>query len=810
LTVTGGNVLGLYLHGSGGYAFVALLCAAAIPWTLNSLLVLLTKNLLPAVVPYLTTLLGVAAAWVALSAAFIRMNGAKVTPKGLLDAGVRLFVRGGAGALATVLSIHTLNLYFAGALDSLQATSPLLLLLVIVLVGLVESAGIALFLWIALGNKLKGIKDVQRLSIVAAGLFVALTAIPALLEAYSFAFAWTYASAPAKLAGIAIVALLKWLAIHPALCICASGSGGAALLGSGPFAGPGAAGKAALIAASAVLAASCVLTVMPSISYDPAEAVLSQVGDMIEQGDLYLMKGDLIGASASYRHAIARRDAWRTVLSGDGYLWQETKGTYNDTAVRLIYIEENKTLDRYLYSWILSSDCPVEFYVIYLDSLKEKEEALIAASRERDPENVTGLGEVDEDRRKDILLYLVLNGIWSGNAVMRADFDDEGAAALLVRLAEGYEEELSLREGVMLYGELVASGGVLSKEMAYGAVSIAARHPDNAYLQWMAMELGSSYTNDLGGNYYDEAAEAALLYDALFAEANPDAPDSEVIAQKYATATALMKCQRLKEAKDMLAEAIRKYDDHALRLLHMAVLYRGGEFEECARLAEAMVAKDGFDPEAMGLAMISRALNGELSASVTHALSLSKAAREGDRLVACDAMLLYFAHGIGGANIGDKRFPNEHRKYNMLSDDDKTLLERDPLLSNMLLAFCRLQEKKHEEAMDHVEAALRLGPGWPSLHYIKGAILFELLDYEAAIDSFLTAVSINRVNPGAWFMLGHCYDRLERYQDSLNAFTTVIEYIPNSEHMLDHYGLAYHSRKAINDLQRHVGKEAMP
>jgi len=788
-----------YFHKSGGLVFCAMICVSIVPWLLNALFVLRNNNVISPYTPYMTFILGAVAAWIVLSAAVMLVRKTRFSPKNFCVTCAGLFLRGGAGALAVMLLFFTAKMYLAEDLDRWQVNSPLIVFILILAAGLVESFGVAFFTRLALKTEKKEAKSIQKLLLATAGFFIALTVIPAALELLSPLFLWTYASIPAKAAGMMIAVLLQWCALQPVFIFSVSIN--REETDAVPLMGPGIMRKIAAIASAAVLAASGVFAFIPAAPKSPADMVMHQVGDMIKQGDLYLIEGDLLGAAACYRYAATRHDAWKVVLSGEGNVWRTVRDTYNDTAVQLLNMEASETQERYLYSWILTADCPIEYYIYYLDSIQEKVDKRIESGKSAD------LDEETKERRKDILLYLILNDIWSGSVVTRSSFDDDQAEELLERLAE-YDEELSIREGVTIYSHLVANGGVLEFDMAKSAVTIAERHPESLYLQWMAMELGSSYTNDLSpGNVYNEAAEAAMLYDKLFQEQNPDAPDFVMIAHKYEVGLALMKCQKLAEAKELLTDAIKEYDDPSLRLLHISVLFRNNEFEECATLAEAMYAKEG-NPESLGFAMLARVFNGEYSESLKHALLLSAAAQKGECLPVGDALLYTYAQAISGAYVGNKQMPNYHRRFNVFSDEDKLLLEKDQLLNNMILASLRWQEKKYEEAENHIEAALKIGRDWSNLHYIKGAILFEQGNHEAALDSFLESVSLNRVNPGAWFMLGHVYDRLERFPESLHAFTTVIEYIPNSEHKLDHYGLAFHARKAIIDLQKYMDKEA--
>jgi tetratricopeptide (TPR) repeat protein len=220
-----------------------------------------------------------------------------------------------------------------------------------------------------------------------------------------------------------------------------------------------------------------------------------------------------------------------------------------------------------------------------------------------------------------------------------------------------------------------------------------------------------------------------------------------------------------------------------------------------------MLSGEGDNQESLGLAMLARGMMGELSASLRHALKLSAAAQASDNPAIGDALLFTYAQGLSGVYISNKTFPS---RYDRLSDEDRSLLEKDPLLENMILSCWQWQKKTYDEALASAGKALAIGNGWSNLHYIRGCVLVDQKKYENALDEYLTTLSLNRVNPVAWFMLGHTYDRLKRYEESAAAFSAVLEYIPNSDHNLDYYGVALHAEWAIRDLRDYVGKEVLP
>ena len=768
---------GYYTHRGGGFLLSALLCAGLLPLLLNALLLVTTKTLLPQVVPLLTQGFSAVLAFGLFSDAVLLARGKKFSPVGMAGTCAALFT-GGGGALVALLLFTAAKLYLAPVFAPFRADNPLIALLIIAIAAALESLVVAFFAARAIGRGglLSGFVSVLLgglLLLAARYLAPALCAVPATLG-------WTAPSLPAQAAQLIATALLQWLVLQPLLVRLVRGNAEAE---ERPL------NKMSAAVIGALVLALSVVTLLPGLFQTPGVQIDRQIDNLIDRGDRYIAEGDLFSAAASYKTAIARRDAWGVVLLGQGSLWGAVQQMPHTDISRLLLTVQDKTEDRELYPLLLTQDCPTEFYAYYLQYAKEavKSDKQLAA------------------RQRDIVMLCLLKGIYSGQAVTQASFTPSQAKRQLNAL-ENFDEELDIRRGAVVYSDLAANGGVLTLAMAESAVALAEKYPKSIYLQGMAMELGAAYTNDLFGNCYAGAIVAAQRFDALYKKEYPKATAEEQMTAKATVAIALMKCRALPEAKKLLTDAMQAIDMPQLKLLYASCLYRMNELEECAEIAESF---GNSHPEALGLAMLARGVLGETEQSLRHARALSAAAQTDADILKADYMLYAYAQGLAGTALGDKHFP---QRYARLGEEDLALLAEDALLESTVQACVLWQEKSYAQALAAADKALSLAEGRPNLYFLRGAILFEQNEYEAALADFLTTLSLDRVNPTAWFMLGHCYDRLQRYEESAAAFDRVLAYIPNSDHALDYYGIALHAERAVAELQSYMGtgKENQP
>ncbi|WP_148509897.1 tetratricopeptide repeat protein [Hungatella hathewayi] len=767
--------VGIYAHPGGSCLFAALLSVSLLPWLLNAGLVMLSKNLLPAILPLVTFLMGIVLGWIFLACAVLHAQAERLTLKGIFACCINLFVRGGGFALIVMFGFYWIHSLIARIYEQSDLIPPVAALILQFVLPVLSSVLIACFLLRVLerqkspGGLIKtvGLILIARYAAPAIALFL-LMLIPGILDSLS-----------GTAVRMILTAMLQWCALMPLLAWLPQQKQRDALQISGSRE------KRLAIAAVGTLTVFCVLSAVMALPQNPKDAAIRQISSMTAEGDRFAAQGDLLTASACYRLAINRRDAWRAALSGDGYDWNAC----NDEAVRLLRADVQNLQNSYLYSWLLTQDCPNDYYAFYLDFIRE------SAKTEEDA----------AQRQRDILIDCVQSGIWTGSYTTRSALSDKQAEKLQAEI-EALSAALDSRKSVMLYSDLAANGGVLTLDLAKRAVALAEEYPQDLALQGSAMELGCSYTDDLHENCYEGATAAAKRFDALFEQKNPDPTPHDYEAEKVMVAYNLMKIQQIEDAKSLLSDAVSKSDSVALRYLLATCHYRTGDYEVCAGMAEAIYAENPGHQQSLGLAMLARGLNGQLTESLSHALDLSKQAQSGNGVVG-DSMLSTYARGMAGFYISRKQFP---QRYDSLSDEDRARLEGDPLLYNMVLSSWQWGRKEYDDALSSSNEALKLCPEWPGLYYIQGCILFEQKNYQDAVEAFEQSVMISQNNPSAWFMLGQTLDRLELYELSVNAFQRVMELVPNSDHEVDKFGLALHAEWAVRDLQDYVGEGEKP
>ncbi|MBU9728455.1 zinc ribbon domain-containing protein [Diplocloster modestus] len=766
-----------YAHPSGGFLFAALLSLRLFPYLLNAGMVMLFKNLLPVLLPLTVSFLGIVAGWALLACAVLRVRGEGLSTNKIAACALELFARGGGAALLVLFCFRFIDHFITYLYGQTELLHPVVMLIFQLILPLGSSALIAFLI-------IRGFATQRRAGVflAAAGLILAAKYVAPMAAGLVLAILPGMSeSLSGMTVGYILTALLQWLVLLPLLMESQA-------QGQKEDAPAQKSNRMSIVTAGA-LAVLCVVSAIQVLPQNPKDAVKKQISEMVAEGDRFAADGDLLSASACYRYAIARRDAWRVVLSKEGSLWGSIQQTYNDEAVRLLQVEADHSQDSHLYSWLLTQDCPGDYYAYYLDSIRETAKTDGEAAK----------------RQHDILLDCMQNGIFTGSFVTRSALSDRQAKKLLEEI-NAMDENLDSRRSVMLYSDLAANGGVLTLDLTKRAVALAEQYPTNLALQGSAMELGCSYTDDPPQDYHEAAAAAAKRFDTLYEKQNPNPAPHDYEAEKVMVAFNLMKIQKIDEAKKILSVAAAKSDSIALRYLLATCHYRASEYEVCAEMAEAIYAGNPGHQQALGLAMLARGLNGQMTESLTYALELSEQARSGNPVIG-DTMLSTYARGMAGTYISRKQFP---LRYGDLSDADKARLEGDPLLGPMVLSSWQAARREYDDSLISAEQALAVCPEWPSLYYLKGNILFEQKIYREAADAYGQSVLLNQGNPSAWFMLGQALDRLELYDLSANAFQHVLELVPNSDHEVDKYGLALHADWALQDLQDYVGEEKKP
>jgi len=99
--------------------------------------------------------------------------------------------------------------------------------------------------------------------------------------------------------------------------------------------------------------------------------------------------------------------------------------------------------------------------------------------------------------------------------------------------------------------------------------------------------------------------------------------------------------------------------------------------------------------------------------------------------------------------------------------------------------WCHLKLGRFAEAQKDYGDALRLEKDNTNFHYERGIVFFELNEWKEAQGSFETAINLSGLSPvnnaKAHFYLGICLRNLEKLEQSLKIFRTVINMEDNSE-----------------------------
>jgi len=135
------------------------------------------------------------------------------------------------------------------------------------------------------------------------------------------------------------------------------------------------------------------------------------------------------------------------------------------------------------------------------------------------------------------------------------------------------------------------------------------------------------------------------------------------------------------------------------------------------------------------------------------------------------------------------------------------------ILYHYINAMNQWKRKNSAEANSYMKQVLeldaRLGYAWycSGINYYEQAIRENTGQFDKAIECYLKSISIVPNHVEAYFSLGHCYKKAERYKEALRAFRKVLDLLPYEDHRTDPYGMTVHAQGEVNNLLSMVAKE---
>ena len=97
-------------------------------------------------------------------------------------------------------------------------------------------------------------------------------------------------------------------------------------------------------------------------------------------------------------------------------------------------------------------------------------------------------------------------------------------------------------------------------------------------------------------------------------------------------------------------------------------------------------------------------------------------------------------------------------------------------IGHVTLAKSLFVRGRHVEALTALEAALQENPELAQAHLLKGLVLAQRADYEAAAESLDYATRLDDSVPDAWMGLAYVRFELERLEEALDAIVRSLQY----------------------------------
>lgn len=126
---------------------------------------------------------------------------------------------------------------------------------------------------------------------------------------------------------------------------------------------------------------------------------------------------------------------------------------------------------------------------------------------------------------------------------------------------------------------------------------------------------------------------------------------------------------------------------------------------------------------------------------------------------------------------GEKHLSQE--KFDAASTAFASALKQadDDYAGHVLMAKCRLIQKKNAEAADYATAAIQLYPTEPQGHYMAGLAHVGTRQFDRALDNFTTCDRLLPGNPQLTFYMGYCRDNLGQRQAAANDYADYLKMI---------------------------------
>ena len=755
----------------GAALCAALLCVLCLPYLLKSLLLLLTRDSLGALLCAVLDLLGIAAGAAALVLGSKRATGRANLPFAVLLAALLPGVEAAdslpAALISPLSSTETLLAYGGSFALKLLA------------------AGLALWALSGLFVPARGPKQGGRL-------LAWLCCLPAFFAPDLTALLWELSPFDDVISFFSTFAL-KALAAFLAVCAF---SAAARLLVKKRDPAPArlkTGGPVPLLAGLALAALFVTVSLIGNARIPVLELAEDDAVSYVLDAELYLALGDMDGALSSYRSCAEHCEAWRAAANGADYtVPMEYRG--DSTLQYLSYVNRDADqLRLYLAKNFdeteISLWCP-----LMIRTYTEKAEG-------------EELSDFERAHLAEMLRLCAAEEcfIFPAPSAEEIRAEREALESAMV-FPEEYRPKIRMAEAI----DRIQRGG---NSISYNLDLIlraAEEYPEELSFQYMAAYLGSQNLWD-GAGHYGRTAEAVERYRSLWlAEYGQDASAEELAELDSALADMLVNMQNYGKAIPLLENALARKPDDAGLLRQLAFCYSSnGETEKGYELSKRLYAAAGDDVGVIWSYFVGALKHGRQDEAIEAASRMADIVRTGlDGNKNHEDEVLFNLVLYLGISDSSSWTDYQYRVYDDSRTDPAllTLLEQNEFLYNYVrAAYWERDRSFPAEALPFAQKALSMQEESGRLWYLNAMVHYDLGEFEEALACYQKADRLEPDDPSILFGLANCYDALEDYQTAYDYCLRALAHFPAGvDHSYDNYGVSWHAAALLNRLKPYV------
>ena len=528
------------------------------------------------------------------------------------------------------------------------------------------------------------------------------------------------------------------------------------------------------------------------------DRVFSSVETTLSEADMKVLEGSFDAAVVQVNKAAAQLQALDTYVNENseysiGTLQQENT---DDPLIGFLYLLETGDFQE-LEQKARTGALDESWYPVLLNYMKTLEE----------------LTPNQKTLQRELVQICIAREIFTSDM---PDVRDLTKGKLAVRKEmEKYQEYLQLYNGLELATAYGKSGGV-TRELVEQVLELAEENPENASLQYMAVMIGSNYQAD-NANHYGRTMEAASRFDKLYTEAagqfgklsvDDVGDDASLAREKAALGQAALRCYEYEIAKDYLDQAYALESEAVYALMSARCSEKLGDYETCYDMAGEAAKEDETDDEALYLMCISALKMQNTDAALEAAMQLSDLVEndQAEDLMSADQRLYVCAQYMA---MKDSASWTDYTYciYDQLNDTQLGELKKHAVLQGYMTAIYQcFMKKDYETALTAADGLLKVRDDLHYAWYLKGTILSNQKQFEAALEAYKKAEAINSGVPATLFSIANTYDALGDYETAYLYCQRIAVLMPDVDHGSDMFGIIYHNQRLMEALERELNQ----